>query len=704
MDKLNQVSYPDFKLLQTIDPNKFDQNNADLVGKIDEVVQYLNDLLKSLEGDNGASKIGTPPLNGISGTNVKEQLESICDFIDNGYYTKDEMLSGSSLAKGSEEWIAVEGQTVFNLTTGAYPVNKKCLSVIVGGVPQSITQFTENSSTKFTLNEGVPAGVKVRAEWFNAYTSQLATHGQDHAPLGADSLAAYYAKKTDFDEHTAENANQSVTEKQYEIVGDGTDELAKINTALDDANYGKLQFKKGTYKANGRVRFTKAKIVTGNKDAVIDAYKADSGGDCEISADNVYLKDLIIQSADTTQTVFTTGVRDTIEIDGCKITSASKGVHVNTQTKNIKIKKTNIVSDSYGILINSGTSNGENLIIDDCNIESDKSDGIELNCPTAPSFENVKIINNSVSSKSNGSGSTSGFAIGIARAKNVIIANNIIKESRNEAIHIEDAQENIAVTNNIVKNCNGDGVRILNKSGAIPVIVSNNHIVSSVSAWKTKIGINKVSDANGSLDNCIFTDNIIRGFDKGIVAYGSGNTHVDNNVIQDCNYGIVVSSQKALGNLIMSNVATLCRIEGSGIIENIFSSTVPTEIMEFAGTAGRHGGTIKKFNIPTETIDPIVGTNKIIGFTLPNRLYGKLKVYIINAGGTAGNNSYIYGDVAWDGTTFTWTPVYSKNNGNMSAPTVINEGGVLKIQFYGASDYTATSCILDFNGEYYKFL
>lgn len=36
------ISYPDFRLNDTIDPEQFDVNNADLVSKINEVVTYLN--------------------------------------------------------------------------------------------------------------------------------------------------------------------------------------------------------------------------------------------------------------------------------------------------------------------------------------------------------------------------------------------------------------------------------------------------------------------------------------------------------------------------------------------------------------------------------------------------------------------------------------------------------------------------------------
>lgn len=46
MEKLVKVTYDDFKRLQTIEPEQFDQNFDDVVAKIDEVIDNHNDMLQ----------------------------------------------------------------------------------------------------------------------------------------------------------------------------------------------------------------------------------------------------------------------------------------------------------------------------------------------------------------------------------------------------------------------------------------------------------------------------------------------------------------------------------------------------------------------------------------------------------------------------------------------------------------------------------
>lgn len=82
MDKIVSLPYPDFKLLEYIDPDKFDANNEALRAKIDEIVQYVNDLSSIVAGSSGAEKIGSAPITGVTGTNVHAQINGVCSLID----------------------------------------------------------------------------------------------------------------------------------------------------------------------------------------------------------------------------------------------------------------------------------------------------------------------------------------------------------------------------------------------------------------------------------------------------------------------------------------------------------------------------------------------------------------------------------------------------------------------------------------------
>lgn len=74
-----------------------------------------------------------------------------------------------------DEFIATEGQKVFNLSN-SYELLQNRLDVEVDGVEQdSPSNFEETSTTSFTLSEGVPAGTLVIANYFNA-AHQLGTN------------------------------------------------------------------------------------------------------------------------------------------------------------------------------------------------------------------------------------------------------------------------------------------------------------------------------------------------------------------------------------------------------------------------------------------------------------------------------------------------------------------------------------------------
>jgi len=82
MDKITILPYPDFKLLEYVDPDKFDANNEALRAKIDEIVQFINDLSSIVSGVSGAEQIGSAPITGVTGTTVHAQISNVRTLID----------------------------------------------------------------------------------------------------------------------------------------------------------------------------------------------------------------------------------------------------------------------------------------------------------------------------------------------------------------------------------------------------------------------------------------------------------------------------------------------------------------------------------------------------------------------------------------------------------------------------------------------
>lgn len=87
----------------------------------------------------------------------------------------------------TEQFVATEGQTVFTLTNFSYGLGVDALYVFVSGLIQrgGGVDFTETSTSSFTLSTGVPAGTIVFAVGFTGLSS-----GSDQAAAAAASAAA----------------------------------------------------------------------------------------------------------------------------------------------------------------------------------------------------------------------------------------------------------------------------------------------------------------------------------------------------------------------------------------------------------------------------------------------------------------------------------------------------------------------------------
>lgn len=79
-----QVTYPDFKLNTTIDPEEFDQNNADIMGRVNEAIQLLNAIQLGTEDglESGADLVHTFFNDIEGGTSLQDALNTLKDSID----------------------------------------------------------------------------------------------------------------------------------------------------------------------------------------------------------------------------------------------------------------------------------------------------------------------------------------------------------------------------------------------------------------------------------------------------------------------------------------------------------------------------------------------------------------------------------------------------------------------------------------------
>jgi hypothetical protein len=193
--------------------------------KINQLSKRVDNIVSNAGSSNTEIVDARIDSDGNSHTSLKERLDA------------KETSVMSSLAEIAyipvvEEFIATEGQSVFNLAT-TYTVGKGMTRVEVDEVTQSLTtNYTESSSSSITLTEGVPAGTNVTISLF----FNNSTFGSELTDLNT--------KMTDMETYVYLESSK----KQ----GSETDDSPRIQRALDSfgVNGGILKLTKAVTISN----------------------------------------------------------------------------------------------------------------------------------------------------------------------------------------------------------------------------------------------------------------------------------------------------------------------------------------------------------------------------------------------------------------------------------------------------------------------
>ncbi len=285
--------------------------------------------------------------------------------------------------------------------------------------------------------------------------------------------------------------------------------------------------------------------------------------------------------------------------------TGSQGVSVNQLSGKVLITDNDIESRSYPILINENAS-GSGAIIDGNFLKSRTGDAIELNNPNG-TFKDIAVSNNILDAGSDGgTGHASGFAIGIAKGKNIAVSGNVSKYSRQEGLHLENEGKHIVVDGNVFDQCQTDGAWIQQKynkefsqNGDV-VIHSNNRYAGNGSGS----GILVVYDTDA--DDSIVYDkgNIYSDFGIGIKNRGSNGRakhRVFDDVILNCDMG-VQTNQDVYGHIVMDNVDECVNVLGTSnrvIIDdvNIIHAPAYNKIVTFEDTGHQSRAYLKHISI-----------------------------------------------------------------------------------------------------------
>lgn len=151
------LSYPNFKEFDIIQPYETNQNNEEIVIKINEMISYFNPILS----DNGAVHIKMPSVDGIGKEDVYNSFISVAEYLkrldndmdvhksskdhDHRYYTKDEL---DPYLRGGDTIIHEE---TFIITSG---VDEDGTFRYTSGDEEFVGEVTEEGYLVFTLLKG----------------------------------------------------------------------------------------------------------------------------------------------------------------------------------------------------------------------------------------------------------------------------------------------------------------------------------------------------------------------------------------------------------------------------------------------------------------------------------------------------------------------------------------------------------------------
>lgn len=230
------ISFPDFKMNDIIDPEQFDINNSELVTKINEIKDVINKLTDSItDGASGADNVSLTAIAPFVSTKLQAYLEEVISKLKN-------VTAGQSGAEfvASAPITGVTGATVYAQLASL----KSLLDAITANNWVTTLRIADNAVTTTKIPDEGITGAKLGA---NAVTNvKIAPATITGDKLVAGTLDNRYYTETETDALLANKANTadvytktltySKTETDQKVTGIDTKIVVEVFTITNSNN------------------------------------------------------------------------------------------------------------------------------------------------------------------------------------------------------------------------------------------------------------------------------------------------------------------------------------------------------------------------------------------------------------------------------------------------------------------------------------
>lgn len=328
----------------------------------------------------------------------------------------------------------------------------------------------------------------------------------------------------------------------------------------------------------------------------------------------------------------------------------------------------NINTPGYGYLTNlwNTASAQDGHILMGFNIRA-SADAIEYNNPGNPLKHSV-TWGGLLHAGYGGSGSGSGFALGIAHNQGWVAGGFVAKYSRREAVHIEDGCSFGVLSSLALRGCQYVGILAsvggagANQAQATPLVISNFSAEGPGSGTAGSAGVYWVYDPSGYNNRWQLTSGYVKGFETGLWLDGLGVVPADAVTLDNCATVLKISRGQHHGRLTSNNAPTLLSVTstyGGRAGRFVQSDSAPAKIIDNPAVGARAPrSTVDGFAFPAvagANINVPSGQSAVNLFQIPVRMRGRLRI------STVGSGFFWEGDVICaDGLTINviGTPIY----------------------------------------------